>query len=113
MGAFTQSVNLLGSGGGGSSDFSVAKVTIHNHNEDVFGFAIPVISEDTQIISVLMSMFMDGSTFDIALYKDACVAALLGDVDNVTVSGSIDYDEEDGVFIITGDGSIDFNNEIH
>lgn len=99
-----------GEGGGGSSDFSIAHVTLTNTAQNgkyysvkcpqIFGEYLEFRTEDITTIAPKM--------LDVVLYKGEQYI-LTFDWDTSTapvISGDITYDSEEEAFIITGDGSI-------
>ena len=101
-------------GGGGSSDFSTAEVTIttgtvtpHTAEIDV---AFCVEEEDHNFTaSPMVVEDNDSITLKVVLYK-GCALASIPDYNFFSVSVSGDIIDNDGKFIITGDGSITINN---
>ena len=93
-----------GSGGGGSSDFSTAEVTVVC-NFDPLMLPLPVIFEaDLEYpagLSITLPLFPD--TYTVPLYKGRLEVS--GDSNwTVNCTGNIEY--SDNVFIITGDCTI-------
>ena len=97
------------SGGGGSSDFSTAQVTVINtkQNDDV-DIYLPVVLDDEEYTGLMYDAYlMSGETRTITtvLYKGANVASLYNARSfSVLVSGNVVYDRPD--FYITGDCTI-------
>lgn len=89
-----------GGGGGGSSDFSTATLTVAN---DAASATIPFIRTigDLQFIQGANTVFEVG-TYDIVLYKNTTLL-----ITDVTVTGNAElYDEEEGIWLVTGDITI-------
>ena len=113
MNALEQAV---ASGGGGSSDFSTAEVTVVN------GLNIPVSASTARacetgdmgagapamIYPEIDVMGSQSATFSIVLYKGKSVAIFYLESGTITVSGNITIvGEGDGIILeITGDGTI-------
>ena len=104
-----------GGSGGGSSDFSTAEVTINNTQyEGGITFHAPFIDdgviyrekvvfyEATQTISVILFQGMSGEVFSSIDGPDGPE-----NVDASSVTGGIEQ-EGDGLYSITGDGTITF-----
>lgn len=104
-----ESVKINGeeAGGGGSSDFSTAEVTIITASGKANTIIFPFVY-DGEYSAVGASFNNEGThTFTVPLYKgegDANIASI--EEINISVTGNIEYVEADGIFIITGDGSI-------
>ena len=94
-------------GGGGSSDFSTAEVTIITASGKANTIIFPFVY-DGEYSAVGATFNNEGThTFTVPLYKgegDATIASI--EEINISVTGNIEYVEADGIFIITGDGSI-------
>ena len=97
----TADVNV--SGGGGSSDFSTAEVTVTNQTLNVLNVPYLDNVDDTDFIS---TEILTSGTYDILLYKNYAFGFLTieGDEPSVVVTGDIEY--SNGEFNITGDGTI-------
>ena len=101
-------------GGGGSSDFSTAEVTITTNDENVgltgyadgilIGFAIS--QNHDELVLRIGSPANTPTTWDVVLWDGTC--SFIPNVDPssiaVTVSGNIEYN--DGEFFISGDGTV-------
>lgn len=85
-------------GGGGSSDFSTAKVTLTN--ETPFGLTL-AHSDNTTGISTQMGQ---SGEYEVVLYKGKAEGIFMSPSGNVSVTGNITYN--DGELVITGDGTI-------
>ena len=93
-----------GGGGGGDSDFSTATVTFTNSVRAQLWLASLVDTPDeTYSIPII-----DGSrgTARVILYKGMALGFILDEGVTVTTTGAVEYDDEEGVLIVTGDGSI-------
>ena len=104
MNALEQAV---ASGGGGSSDFSTAEVTITLSGEgEVDGLTGAILDTDNNVTVSIMNQVAEEQTYVIILYKGSAEITLqnvsFGGI--VTVSGNItrSYDS----YIVTGDGTI-------
>ena len=99
-----------GGGGGGSSDFSIAHVTLINTSQDGNYYTIrcPRIQGDDMEIGVEDINTEEPSVSDVVLYKGEQYMQAWDWDDSIApvITGDITYDSEEGVFIITGDGSI-------
>lgn len=102
MNALEQAV---ASGGGGSSDFTIAEVTMTNNTNDSIGMLIPMIfSEDETNALVIVSELETGeSVFQIPVYEGMTFVSPLDDVGTPTITGDIEFED---FFIIMGDGTI-------
>lgn len=100
------------SGGGGSSDFSIAEVTITNTTNDG-AVVFPCIGADhgdgiedwdtMEIMTVEPSP--DGQAFKIPVYKSGTLLMVAGNPPyTISVTGSIT--EDSGTIIVTGNGTI-------
>ena len=114
MNALEQAV---ASGGGGSSDFSTAEVTIINNANNSVDFNVPLALEEGEYddnspaLCCASNGYVDGgNTFamKVVLYKGTGALALSSiDVPQVTLSGNIMPVFEDGLeYYITGDCTI-------
>lgn len=93
-------------GGGGSSDFSTASVTIDNTTRTSINCAVPVISEELQGVCKALRRITgeDYMTISVPLYKGK--ALLMFQDGTISVTGAIDGSLGGGAFVVTGDGSI-------
>lgn len=92
-------------GGGGSSDFSTAEVTINSAdgvNPPIAVAGMPRVEADC-ISSEVQMQETTSATYVVPLYKGKIVTVLLY-LDIVSYTGNITFDEE--VFTITGDCTI-------
>ena len=113
-------VEFESGGGGGSSDFSTAQVTIINNTAgDIFNVFIPSICEENELgegspallyNKLSMDIPQGESIYEVPMYKGftLCVNLLFTDDATVTTSGNIVY--EDGEASITGDCTITIND---
>jgi hypothetical protein len=95
---------LAEGGGGGSSDFSTAKITVTNNAEATLCAPYVVDVDGFQGVFIANS---NSGEFDVALYKGHSQAGFVSSTPptfNVAVTGEISYRE--GTFFITGDGTI-------
>lgn len=106
------SVKVEVEGGGGSSDFSTANLTLINNSRESLSITIPTCFESTDapfgfpfITSFTNEVASnETATFKVALYK--ATALLTGMIGNITTSGNVTYNEEYGIYIVTGDCTI-------
>ena len=89
-------------GGGGSSDFSTAKLTLTNPSD--YTLMVPV-SIESGGMSASMGFVNSSGTFDVILYKGM---AVLVDNNNLTLqlSGNIEIMVQNFMYTITGDCTI-------
>lgn len=85
-------------GGGGSSDFSTAEVTLTN--ETPFGLTLAHIDNTTGISP---HMAQSGE-YEVVLYKGKAEGVFMSPSGNLSVTGNITYN--DGELVITGDCTI-------
>ena len=98
-----ESVKINGeeAGGGGSSDFSTAEVTIITPNE--ITVVVPFANEDDSWSDGTMAIGSDGATVTAILYKGkAAIWSPNSDVTSVSGNATLD----DGVAYVTGDCTI-------
>ena len=99
----------IANGGGGSSDFSTAEVTVilGSYMEDTALTGLPHIDNgslrDTDLIAGDEG---DRIVFSVPLYKGVLETFCAGEVYAENVTGGIVMDSETGVLTITGDGTI-------
>ena len=100
-------LGVVGSYEAGASDFSTAEVTIITASGKANTIIFPFVY-DGEYSAVGATFNNEGThTFTVPLYKgegDATIASI--EEINISVTGNIEYVEADGIFIITGDGSI-------
>lgn len=109
MNALEQAV---ASGGGGSSDFSTAKVTLSVSGNAglflplAFTFDPPIGSGVTD--ALYCPYLNQAGTFTVGLYKGSCVLFRENQyfASNVSVTGDCEYYSNEGIIIITGDCTI-------
>ena len=89
-----------GGGGGGSSDFSTAKVTISG---TIFPSNINIV-----VCAANFGIFTytnaENGTYDVPLYQGRSMLEAV--YEQVSISGDIIYDDDMGMFIVTGDCTI-------
>lgn len=91
-------------GGGGSSDFSVATVTVINQMSVPYKIALPTLDEDLELSGFALVLPAPiPQNFDVVL-KSGKVVTDSEDLPIHAVTGNIQYTEE--FLTITGDGSI-------
>lgn len=99
-------------GGGGSSDFITAEVTLDNGVIGASLTNIPYFVLDDEVASDYYewdTQIATSDTYNVVLYKGVTYAWLSDEqsaVQNVSVTGSIEYDSEEFMFTIKGDGTI-------
>lgn len=94
---------LAEGGGGGSSDFSTAQVTI-TISKDAIVYA-PFVHYDS-LGDCTKAEIMRGGVYDIVLYKGLCRGSVYSD-ESISVIGTGSVEVTSGVnLIITGDGTI-------
>ena len=96
-------------GGGGSSDFSIAHVTLINTSQDKY-YNYVTTRVDGDYIETYERV-VDNSqsiTIDVVLYKGKQDMTAWEWDDSIApvITGDITFDSEENLFIITGDGSI-------
>lgn len=93
-------------GGGGSSDFSTATVTVSNTTSDMLSVLAVSIRDTPSSAVVPFGTIMADSdrTHTVPLYKGVCSWKMTSADVVVAVSGDISYDN--GNIFITGDGTI-------
>lgn len=102
---------VANAGGGGSSDFSTAEVTIENNTSDELGCILPLITEK-QFFELAYTVLEanESMTIQLPLYKnnillDGYVVFIQDSVISFSVSGAIT--ENMDTIIISGDGTIE------
>lgn len=91
-------------GGGGSSDFTTANVTLSGSSAMVtYAFS------DEDMGTIFMSQYPGGDTITtkLPLYNGKALMFLM-DESPYSVTGDITYSADEGGFIVTGDGTITF-----
>ena len=91
-------------GGGGSSDFTTANVTLSGDSA-MMTFAL--VDEDNGTIFMSQYPGHDAMATKIPLYNGKALMFLMDELP-YTVTGDITYSADDGGFIVTGDGTITF-----
>lgn len=95
---------LANGGGGGSSDFSTAEVTITSDDEYVDGLMINYITEN----GVELTNSPDVGTYETVLYNGMGNAYKVENLHKtITVTGNAEYNALFGIITITGDCAID------
>ena len=91
--------------GGGSGDFSIAKMTVTGGNDinDTF----TTIYEEGGIAGIMTEnmTYFTGETYNIPLYKGLYGQSVS---DHVNVTGNATYDSENRFLTVTGDFTIEF-----
>lgn len=101
-------VSGISSGGGGSSDFSTATLTVNgNFNAEADLFIAPLVEKDPNNGDIALPLIQSGnSTYTVILYKGKSALMYMGKKSiTITVSGNIETVNR-GVYIITGDCTI-------
>ena len=104
----TATVNVSG---GGDSDFTTAQITIISNTmvEAVKGFVV-YDEEGFENIAFYGTLSTGTDELTVPLYKGTAIWETLPQQDQyITVSGNITKDSNDGVLIITGDGTITYS----
>ena len=102
--------NLLGEqlteGGGGSSDFSTAEVTIIGYNDNM-GFlppSFPYVADNNTIVT-MPAQEENSHTYTVVLYKGSAWGVIRG-ADIKAMTGGIELSQDDEFLIVTGDGTL-------
>lgn len=92
-------------GGGGESDFSTAKVSVENNTEALIN-GMFVALYDTPFSAVVPENTLPSMSrnYNVPLYKGVCSWSFM--VDTISVSGNIEWDSENRIALIKGDGTI-------
>lgn len=100
-------VNGEEAGGGGSSDFSTATLTVNGNFTQSDLFVAPVVEKDPNNEDIAFPQLKSGnSTYTVILYKGRSTLMFMGSQSRtITVSGNIET-VATGVYIITGDCTI-------
>lgn len=98
-------------GGGGSSDFSTAEVIIDGALTANSGrLYVPVLIHEEGEDDYLDSEIFETGEYDILLFKNAILAYYVADAyGTASTTGSIQYYEDEHAFVITGNGTITFD----
>ena len=88
-------------GGGGSSDFSTAEVTVTSLNGNTI--LIPYVATGNGV-SYLYAVVSDPETYNVALYDGKAMGIIFNPHGVVATTGDIMY--ADGTFLISGNGTI-------
>ena len=103
------------SGGGGSSDFTTATVTISEWHESTKHETVkaiapilygPFINDGELVPNVFPNSMEIGTTFSVVLYKNSCYCLGNEAVAEDLFSGNITYDEVTELYEVTGDFNI-------
>lgn len=94
-------------GGGGSSDFSTAEVTVTAFDPGVT-LAMPVIItfDDVPMLAPSVGVNSTPKTLIVPLYKGKAVLVDEDYGESAVITGDIEYDEDLEAYIISGDGTI-------
>ena len=93
--------------GGGSSDFRTAQVTFVNNTSDPISSIYVCVYDAPFSAAVAGNVFSTGSVdYNVPLYKGVCYWAVTDSSVNVSVSGDVEWDSENGGLLITGDCTI-------
>ena len=95
---------LTEGGGGGSSDFSTANVTITKAEGKIVIWKFPTIISDKIVVDKYFQQELT-ETHPVALYKGVLEINMVPGVFSI-ISGNVT--EDDGVFTITGDCSLQY-----
>lgn len=98
-GAILALAQYVTGGGGGSSDFTTAKLTFQKPAD------APLVCAYAGVDGVYPFIQDENGEVDVILYKGSAVAMYAAPADDITVSGDV-TSEGGGMFSITGDGSI-------
>lgn len=109
-GGFVSAIGNI-SGGGGSSDFSTAEVTITANADILFYGAIALLDDltyDDASYTVISVRAGHPETFNVIMYKGAAILINSDDAPfaNVSLSGSLELIDDDYAIKVTGDGTI-------
>lgn len=97
-------------GGGGSSDFSTAEVTVTNNQKENALIIDELVNADVDGLSNGIALEAgESKTISIVLYKDIPTHGYHNGAGVVAVTGDIVY--EDGDFYVSGDGTITVTDE--
>ena len=93
-------------GGGGSSDFSTAEVTVNNTTgNNIQGIKVQVYDTPTSGVVPSNTYQVGSRSYIVPLYKGACFWYFTESA-NVSVSGDIEWDSEEQEVRISGNGTI-------
>ncbi len=101
-----------GGGGGGSSDFSTCQLTLINNSENQYVLMVACTNIDNEFTtaSITSGGFQSEDSATVILYKGEAFAAFTADMippsADVSVTGDIEYSDEDNSIYITGNGTI-------
>lgn len=94
-------------GGGGSSDFSTATMTITGTNRGFIHVANVLVVPDYNLEGANYQSSLTDDTLTVILYKGKAYAIAGGTVQST--SGDITYDEEMEWYVITGNCTVNFS----
>ena len=102
MNALEQAV---ASGGGGSSDFSTAEVTITNNKNDTLAINVPMIVSEDGFSALIIADNVDigENQYTVPLYQGVAFIMPLDDIGTPTITGDCEYDD---YLIVSGDCTI-------
>ena len=100
-GGFTSAISNISGGGGGSSDFSTAEVTVVVAEAESADITIVCIDNN----SLIVDMAVVSTTYSVPLYKGECIW-LANSPYTYSISGDASYDDDNGTITITGNGTI-------
>ena len=98
--------------GGGSSDFSTAEVTLLSESVNV-PIYMPYVIDDGENNFIVTDGYTSPDEYIAPLYKGKLIVAvdLVNGQGDYSFTGDIVFDEEEGVIVITGDGTITYTEE--
>lgn len=108
------SVTVNVEGGGGTSDFTTAEVTITNNTESEIRLALPVVRDDRRhILSAnVLAAPNSSNSHIVALYKGAATGRVITDnVPSAVCTGDVSISSLNAISI-TGNGTITFGTAI-
>lgn len=97
-----------GSGGGGSSDFSTAEVTFKNPTTTDLNIRCCYINDNNILSSILPLGATSTKTYTVVLYKGSQQVDIPFGAELTIATGDITVDDEEGVIIINGAGTVLF-----
>ena len=109
-----ESVKINGeeAGGGGSSDFSTATLTLTNTTENLVVCEVPCYRDGAEILSSRAVVFgavgdePTTATFNVVCKSNGATLTIVSEGATVATSGDIQYIEAEHLYIITGDCTI-------
>ena len=97
-----EKITEVAEGGGGSSDFSTAEVTINN--ERTYNYNLPYLTEYGGI-EYIQTYNSTSGTFNVVLYKGNAVLSFVDEV-SLVYTGNVTELAAGFVYLITGDATI-------